>query len=158
MVYIHIQVNFGISKLSLESTRATPLGYFRKEDYKLLDQRMDAIYKLWNVIFKEKITHIVSQHTPLVFNNKDNLLKYRPRNKLIVNDLANEYNCNNTKSIAPSLQKIVPRPIMLLELYKEMVERPVSRVDVEWENNNVIDEKEKREDLPLVIKKTYWKH
>ena len=103
MVYVHIQVDFGISKLSLESTRATLLGYFRKEDYKLLDQRMDAIYKLWNVIFKEKITHIVSQHTPLVFNNKDNLLKYRPRNKLIVNDLANEYNCNNTKSIAPPL-------------------------------------------------------
>jgi len=158
MVYVHIQVDFGISKLSLESTRATLLGYFRKEDYKLLDQRMDAIYKLWNIIFKEKITYIVSQHTPLVFNNKDNLLKHRPRNKLIVNDLANEYNCNNTKSIVLLLQEIVPRLIILPELYKEMVERPVFRVDVEQENNNVIDEKEKREDLPLVIKKTHWKH
>jgi len=36
-----------------------------------------------------------------------------------------------------------------------MVERPVSRVDVEQKNNNVIDEKEKKEDLPLVIKKTH---
>ena len=113
MVYVHIQVDLGISKLSLRSTRAILLGYFGKEDYILLDQRMDAIYKLWNVIFKEKITHITSQPTPLVFNNKDDSLKYRPRNKLIVNDLANKYNCNNTKSMAPPLQKIVPRPIML---------------------------------------------
>ena len=84
----------------------------------------------------------------MVFNNKDDLLKYRPRNELIVNDLANEYNCNNTKSIAPPLQKIVPRPIMLSELHKEMVEKPVSRVDIEQKNNNIIDEKEK--------KKTYY--
>ena len=85
---------------------------------------------MWNVIFKEEITHIASQPIPLVFNN------------------------NNTKSIVPLSQRIVLRLTILPELHKEIVERPVSRVDVKQKNNNVIDEKEKKENLPLIIRKT----
>ena len=54
--------------------------------------------------------------------------------------MANKYNCNN---IALLLQRKVPRLNTLSELYKEMVKRPVLRIDVEQRNNNIIDRKKR---------------
>ena len=75
-------IDLGTSKLSLRSTRITLLVYFGRKCYKILNQRTDIIY-----------------------NDEDNLLKYRPRNRPIVKDLANKYNCNNIKSIVLLFQK-----------------------------------------------------
>jgi len=77
-----------------------------------------------------------------MFNDKDDLFKYRPRNGPIAKGLANEHNYNNTKSIAFPSQKIVLRLTMLSVLYKEIVEKPAPRVNIKQENNDITDEKE----------------
>ena len=93
-------IDLQISKLSLRSTRVALLGYFERNNYKFLDQRTDIIYKSQDVIFKEGITHLALQPILFMFNDKDDLFKYRPRNGPIAKGLANEHNYNNTKSIA----------------------------------------------------------
>lgn len=60
------------SKLNPRSVKTALLCYFGHNGYKLLDKSTSAVFKSRDVIFKERITHLVKQLTPTMLSNDNN--------------------------------------------------------------------------------------
>jgi len=66
--YAHIPVDLNLSKLYPQSMKTALLGYFGRDEYKLLDRETGSTFCSHNVIFEEGITHFTTQpiHTDTI--------------------------------------------------------------------------------------------
>jgi len=117
IAYAHIPLDLGLSKLSPRSTRVILIGYFGHRSYKLLNRTTGAVFRSKDVIFKEGITHLAKQPTPIVFSEEDNLFPLKP----------DQTSKNTTKSSSKHVESqplqlgIAPRPTIMQDLHCDNV-------------------------------------
>jgi len=90
------------------------LGYFGHNGYKLLDKSTGTVFKSRDVIFEERITHLVKQPTLTVLSDDNDLFATR----LQQNGNADIVKNNPKPEPIPLLtHRIVPRPLPSSKLY-----------------------------------------
>ena len=143
--YAHIPIDLKLSKLYLQSVKIALLGYFGQNRYKLLNRKTGSTFHSHNIIFKEEITHFTTQlmHTDTV--NKDPFLitetisqQTEPKQESTKTDPKSQTDANVPQ------QMIVPRPLLMTELYKETQ-------DLRSNNSSLTTNPRPGEDTPLAI-------
>ena len=137
--------------MSPRSVKTALLRYFRHDGYKLLDKTTGIVFKSQDVIFEERITHIVRQPTLAILYDDNDPFIYSP---LPNNNAASSDNNASTNQIPLSIQGIALRPLASCDLHKN-TQRTLTD-----NNSTAVMEKEQDEELskvsetqPLVLRR-----
>jgi len=114
--FAHIPLDLNISKLNPRSLKTALLGYFGHNSYKLLDGSTGMVFKLRDVIFEERITHLAKQPISTIITDDDDIFTYKPQ---LNSDTTNSDNIKKLEHLPLLIQEIAPRLLDNCGLHKE---------------------------------------
>jgi len=145
-------LDLNLFKLSPRSVKTTLLRYFRHDSYKLLNKTTGIVFKSQDIIFEERITHIVRQPTLAILYDNNNPFIY---SSLPNNNATSSDNNASTDQIPLSIQGIALRPLASCDLHKN-TQRTLTD-----NNSTAVMEKKQDEELskvsetqPLALRKS----
>jgi len=113
--YAHILSELNLSKLYPRSVKVSLLGYFGCDRYKLLEKSTGTVFRSWDVIFEEGVTHFAKQPSSVIFLNDDDPFSYTSSHTKTRSDEI----MTPQKIPTPLHHEIAPRPLPITDLYKD---------------------------------------